>query len=309
MKQLLAFGLSLLMLSGCAQRDKKGRIVDTPTSGELTIAVDEALKPLVEAEINTFNSLYQQAKVKAFYVSEEEAIDTLLKDSVRLAIVTRSLVPEEQEVIRANQGMVTQVKVAEGGIALIVHPSCNDSLLTLDQLKGILKGEIKTWNQIGKQSPKEQINVVFDKPNSGMIRYLNDSLLTLTSLPPNCFAVDSNAAVVDYVSKNPHALGLIDVAWISDRDDATTNKFLSTVKIVGLSDGGEYFQPFQAFIKLRNYPLIRDVMMVSREGRAGLATGFISFVGGQKGQTIVLKSGLVPAKTPVRIVEVKRGPL
>jgi phosphate transport system substrate-binding protein len=309
MKHLLIYSLCCLLLFGCQQRDKKGKVVDTPTSGELTIAVDEALRPVIEAEISTFNSLYQQAKVKAFYVSEEQAIDTLLKDSVRMAIVTRRLMPEEEAIVTAKQGMVTQVKGAVSGIALIVHPDNKDTLLTLDQFKSILKGEIKTWNQISKQSPKEQINVVFDKPNSGMIRYLNDSLLTLKSLPQNCFAVDSNAAVVDYVSKNPTALGLIDVAWISDRDDATTNKFLNVAKVVGLSDAGEYYQPFQAYISLGHYPLIRDVMMVSREGRSGLATGFITFVAGDKGQRIVLKSGLVPATMPVRIVEVKRGPL
>lgn len=309
MKHLLISILCIGILAACQQRDKKGKVVDTVTSGELTIAVDEALKPLIEAEIDAFNSLYKQAHVRAIYVSEEQAIDTLVKDSLRMAIITRKLYKEEEEAVTSRKGMIKQVTAAVGGIALIVHPENKDTLLTIDQLKGILKGEIKTWNQITKNSAAQTINVVFDKPNSGMIRYLNDSLLTLKSLPQNCFAVDSNAAVVDYVSKNPNALGLIDVAWISDRDDATTNKFLSVAKVVGLSKGDDYYQPFQAYISLRHYPLVRDVIMVSREGRSGLATGFITFVAGDKGQRIVLKSGLVPATTPVRIVEVNRGPL
>lgn len=308
MKRLLVIGLTLFLFSACQDRNKKGQVLDTPTSGELTIAVDEALKPLIEAEIKTFNSLYQRAKVTAFYVSEEQAIDTLLKDSVRLAIVTRNLVPEEQAIIKAN-GILREVKAAVGGIALIVHPSNKDTLLSTDQMIGILKGEIKTWNQVNKKSPAQTINVVFDKPNSGMIRYLNDSLVSLSSLPSNCFAVDSNAAVVDYVSRTPNALGIIDISWISDHDDATTNKFLSVAKVVGLSQGGEYFQPFQAYISLKQYPLIRDITMISREPRSGLASGFISFVASEKGQRIVLKSGLVPATMPIRIVEVNRNPL
>jgi phosphate transport system substrate-binding protein len=308
MKQLLVIGLAFCLLSACQQRDKKGKIVDTTTSGELTIAVDEALKPLIEAEIKTFNALYQRAKVTAIYTSEEQAIDTLLKDSVRLAIVARTLMPEEEAIVKAN-GLLRQVKAAVGGIALIVHPDNKDTLMTTDQLIGILKGEIKTWKQISKTSPAQTINVVFDKPNSGMIRFLNDSLVALPSLPSNCFAVDSNAAVVDYVSKTPNALGIIDISWISDRDDATTNKFLSVAKVVGLSKGGEYFQPFQAYISLKQYSLTRDITMISREARSGLASGFISFVASEKGQRIVLKSGLVPATMPVRIVEVNRNPL
>jgi len=37
----------------------------------------------------------------------------------------------------------------------------------------------------------------------------------------------------------------------------------------------------------------------------GLAHGFSSFIAGEKGQFIVLHSGLVPAAMPVRLVEIK----
>jgi phosphate transport system substrate-binding protein len=309
MNRLLIVILSLLLLAGCKSRDKKGKIVDTPTSGELTIAVDEALKPLIETEIATFNSLYTSAHVTAFYVSEKQAIDTLLKDSVRMIIVTRKLYNEEEQVIKSKQFPVRQVKAAMGGVALIVHPENRDTVMTLDQVTAILKGEVKTWKQLNKQSQDKSINVVFDQPRSGIIRYLNDSLFTFSSLPENCFALDSNAAVIDYVSKNPTALGLVDLAWLSDKDDATTNQFLKTIKVVGLSNGGEYYQPFPAYISLGQYPFSREVMLVSQEARSGLATGFISFIAGEKGQRIILKSGLVPATMPVRIVEVNRNPM
>lgn len=309
MNRLLIAVLSLLLLVGCQNRDKKGKLVDTPTSGELTIAVDEALKPLIETEIATFNSLYTQAHVRAFYVSEKQAIDTLLKDSVRMIIVTRPLYAEEEQVIKAKQFPVRQVKAAIGGVALVVHPENKDTLMTLDQVTAILKGEVKTWKQLNKQSQDKTINVVFDQPKSGIIRYLNDSLFAFSSLPENCFALDSNAAVIDYVSKNPTALGLVDLTWLSDRDDATTNRFLQSVKVVALSEGGEYYQPFPAYISLGQYPFSREVMLVSQEARSGLATGFISFIAGEKGQRIILKSGLVPATSPVRIVEVNRNPL
>jgi len=46
--------------------------------------------------------------------------------------------------------------------------------------------------------------------------------------------------------------------------------------------------------------------MVSRESFSGLGSGFISFVAGEKGQRIILKSGLVPATMPIRLVKVKK---
>ncbi len=56
------------------------------------------------------------------------------------------------------------------------------------------------------------------------------------------------------------------------------------------------------------YPLIRDVVMIGREARSGLASGFMAFVASDKGQRIVLKSGLVPATMPIRIIEVNHEP-
>ena len=308
MKNYLVFlsAAFLLLFVGC--RPKNPKTQDTPTSGTLVIAADEALKPIVDAEISAFNALYSKAHITAFYVSEAQALDTLLKDSVRLAFATRKLTASEEEELKKNHFRADQSRVAIGGIALIVNNENPDTLLTVDQLQAILKGEIKNWNQITKSS-KGEISVVFDHPNSGMIRFLKDSLFKIPALPANCFATDSNAAVVDYVSKNPNAVGLIDISWISDGDDATTNKFMNAVKVMGISNGGEYFQPFQAYISLKKYPLLRDVVMISREGRSGLATGFMRFVASDKGQRIILKSGLVPATMPVRIVEINRNPL
>lgn len=307
MKNLWMVVIGLLTLLGCSQR-KPGVRADTPTSGSIKVSVDEALKPLIEAELDAFTGLYTNAHIEAIYCSEEEAIDLLMKDSVRMAIATRRLVPEEEQVLQKVQIKAHQVKAAIGGIALIVHPQNPDTLLSLDQVKGILTGNIKQWNQLTKTSKATTINVVFDQPNSGMIRYLNDSLISLKTLPENCFAVKSNAAVVDYVKQHPEALGLIDVSWISDEDDSTTNTFLQSIRVVGLSKGGEYFKPYQAYISLGEYPLRRNVELISREVTTGLASGFIAFIASDKGQRVVLKSGLVPATMPVRIVEVNRTP-
>jgi phosphate transport system substrate-binding protein len=60
---------------------------------------------------------------------------------------------------------------------------------------------------------------------------------------------------------------------------------------------------------MKNYPLTRDVVIISREIGTGLGTGFISFAASDKGQRIVLKSGLVPVTMPVRIVNINRNKL
>jgi len=40
------------------------------------------------------------------------------------------------------------------------------------------------------------------------------------------------------------------------------------------------------------------------EAYNGLGSGFATFVGSDKGQRIILKDGLVPANSPIRLIEV-----
>jgi phosphate transport system substrate-binding protein len=311
MRSRILYAVVLIaLLASCAERDKRGRLLTTPTSGTIKIAADESLRPIVEAEIAAFEGIYKNAHFEVIYTSEEQAIDSLLKDSVTMVIVSRRLIPEEQKVLDNLKIRGHQSKFATGGVALIVNQQNPDTVMLVDQLRKILTGEIKTWKDLSKTSPPLGMEVVFDQPTSGIIRYLKDSVFSLSSLPPNCFALKSNQAVVEYVAKRREALGVIDLSWISDSDDSTANSFVSSIKVVGLSisaDSG-YFQPYQAYIAQRKYPLRRDIVIISREYTTGLATGFMRFAAAEKGQRVVLKAGLVPATMPVRIVEVSRKP-
>jgi phosphate transport system substrate-binding protein len=138
---------------------------------------------------------------------------------------------------------------------------------------------------------------------------LRDSLLNGGELSKNCFAVNSNPDVIDYVANNKNAIGLIGIAWISDRDDSTSNSFIHKIRVAELVPHdpehaeAATMKPYQAYIALKQYPLWRKVQIVSREARVGLGTGFASFVASDRGQRIILKSGLVPALAPVRIVQ------
>jgi len=296
----------LLTMASCADRDKKGQLLDTPTSGTIKIAVDESLKPLFQAEVEGFEATYSNAHVKANYTSEQKAIQDLLHDSVRVAIVTRKLYPIERQKLDSLKIVGAQVVVAREGIALIVNKDNPDSLIQWNQLEEILQGKLSQWKQIYPKSKLGDLQIVFDHPQSGIIRYITDTL-HLKNLPKNCFAASTNEAVVDYVSKTKNAIGLIGLSWISDSDDPAANKFLKTVTVMGISKDEDYLKPYKAYIALKKYPLSRDVIMISREYRTGLGTGFISYVANDKGQKIVLKAGLVPAKAPVRIVEINRN--
>ena len=307
MKHLIRITLAaVLFITGCKDRDKSGNVLDNTTSGRIRIAVDESLRPLIDAEIGAFEGTYRDAHIEVTYTSEAEAINLMLQDSARLAIVTRRLTQEEQAVLDNVKIPGRQMTIAKDGVALILHSNNPDTLLSWEQIRGIAEGKISTWNQINTSSSKERIEVVFDHPNSGILRYLRDTL-GLTSIPSNFFAVDNNEAVIDYVSQKKNAIGLIGVGWVSDAEDSTANNFLKTIQVAGVSHDSDHYQPYQAYVAQNLYPLIREVVIISREARSGLGSGFLTYVASDKGQRVVLKAGLVPATMPVRIVEITYG--
>lgn len=308
MNRLLIVFLGVVLLAACSKSNKPN---DTPTSGTITITVDEALKPIIEAEVAAFEAIYANAHIKVIYTSEEEAIALMLQDSARATIVSRMLVPDESEILTKQQYRPRQLKIATSAIALIVNNSNGDTTISMGDLKKILSGEIQSWgwNRPQKKGASAGMEVVFDQPNSAILRHLKDSVLQFDSSQKNWFALKGNSAVIDYVSKKPEALGLIDVSWISDRDDSTTNKFLDVIRVVRISGDSGSYQPYQAYIAQGRYPLKRDIVMISREAKSGLASGLMSFIAGEKGQRIILKAGLVPATMPVRIVDIDRKPI
>lgn len=307
MKALILFIPALLFFSACRDRDKQGRILDTPTSGFIKIAVDESLRPLLEAEISTFEALYTRADIEAYYYPEAEAIDALLKDSVRLAVVTRRFTQEEKNYFKDIKITPTELDVALSAVALIVHRENQDTLISVDQLRALLQGNVSSWSQLGSKN-KAGIEIVFDNPNSGLIRHLKDSIAHVEKLPANTFAVENNEAVIEYVSENRNALGLIGLEWISDKDDSTSNSFLEKVRVMSVAGDSTHFKPYQAYLALKYYPLARRITILSREARKGLGTGFMAFVASERGQRIVLKAGLVPVTMPLRVVEVNPTP-
>lgn len=298
-------------LIGCGGSENGKVKIDTATSGTITVAADESLRPIVEAEAAVFESIYKDAHLNIVYTSEYDAMQMLINDSARIAITSRELLPEEKAVLEKATITPRYAPFCNDAIAIIMNTSSKDTILNLDQVRSILNGQYQTWKDIRSTNAAKPLQVVFDSPKSGAIRHLTDSLLNGKPLAKHCFAVENNQAVIDYVEKNPYSIGIIGVSWISDRDDSTTEQFLNRIRVCELvpkdpeTAEAKTMKPYQAYVALKQYPLWRKVQIVLREPRVGLGTGFASFVASDKGQRIVLKSGLVPATAPVRIIELK----
>lgn len=306
--QVIYFVTAVFTFFSCNRGSFTADLSDTPTSGNLKISVDESYEPLMNSEVSTFMSLYTRAKIQVQYKPEADAMNDLINDSVKVIVSNKQLTDDQKKYLESKKCFPKTTKIAVDAVALIINNDNPDTLLTLTQLKNILTGNIYTWNQLNSKNNMDSIIVVFDNNNSGNTRFLKEKFLGDKNFPPNCFAVKTNPEVLNYVKDHKNAMGVIAVNWISDMDDSVSNNFRQNIKVIALKDESssehhDYYQPYQAYVALNQYPLVRDVYLISRESRMGLGTGFASFVAGDQGQRIVRLAGLLPATIPVRIVK------
>ncbi|MDP4222913.1 MAG: substrate-binding domain-containing protein [Bacteroidota bacterium] len=303
----LLLGL-LIGLASCTG-GKKPAIRETATSGNIKIAADESFQPLIDTEVYTFSSLYQNAQVTPQYKPEYDVVNDFMNDSVKVMVTSRKLSDNQIKYLRDTLVIARTIPFAFDAIALITNKENTDTLLKYDSVRDIFTGKIKNWNEINPKSKLGGINVIFDNTRSGNIRYFKERFNITETLGSNFFAVKTNAQVIDYVSRNPDALGIISVNWISDKDDPLSNGFSKKVNIIAVSqefiNDGSFYRPDQGWIYEKSYPFVREVYLISRETFVGLGSGFIQWATGEQGQRIVLKSGLVPATMPIRLVQIK----
>ncbi|MFN0048442.1 MAG: PstS family phosphate ABC transporter substrate-binding protein [Cytophagales bacterium] len=309
MKNILLISLNILFFIGCENDiNKKG--ADTATYGTIRIASDESFQPIVDAELDIFRAFYTHATLNIEYKPEDAAFELLLKDSVRLIFASRTLNDYEKSVFEKVKIIPRINKVAIDGVALVTNNANPDSLLTMNQLKAIFNGMTINWKLINKNNAFGDIKIVFDNGSSSNLRYVVDKFGCDSIARKRFFSANGNEAVVEYVKENKGAIGVIGVNWISDGDDSTSKSFNKSIKVVSIAEKddakkSEYYQPYQAYLAQGWYPLSRDLYIISREARVGLGTGFAAFVLSERGQRIVLKSGLVPANVPLRIISLK----
>ena len=310
-KQFWLIGICVLgMLAACNRKPKDG-LTDTYTSGVIEIAADESFQPIVQEEIDVFEGTFPLAGIVPLYTTEVDAVNLLLKDSVRLAITTRTLTAEEMNSFHSRKFYPREIKLATDGLALIVNRQNPDSLISVNDIRRILTGEVKNWKEIYPKSPLKEIRVVFDNRNSSTVRFATDSICGGKSLSTTeVKALRTNQQVIDYVAQTPDAIGVIGVNWLGNRSDTTNFSFRDEIRIMFVSAEQKAtlensYRPYQAYLYYGNYPLARPIYILLNDPRNSLPLGFASFLTSDRGQRIILKSGLVPATQPVRIVDVK----
>ena len=285
--------LLLLFVFSCQKKQQAN--ADTIIEGKATIYVDESILPIIEDEQAVFETEYK-AKLHLVSQSESEIVNALLKDSAKIAVLTRELSAQEISAFKAKKIYPRTTPFATDAVAFIRNKTAKDTLIVMSDVADFVKG--KTFPNIK--------GLVFDNANSSTIRYLSKVLGTSFVNQKNIFSLKTNEEVIKYVANNEGMVGIIGINWIF-QPPLDLQEFVDKVNVLSVQDKNksEYFFPTQDNLAMGKYPLARHLYIINCQGYSGLGMGFASFLGGERGQRIVLKSGLVPERMPGRKIMIR----
>ncbi len=287
--------LALLFVFSC--QEKSSNKIDTILEGKATLYVDESILPIVEDEEAVFETQYE-AKLHLVPQSEKEILNSIFNDTAKIAILTRKLTDKELKVFKSKKITPRITPFATDAIAFIKSKSTNDTIVALQDVADFFKG---------KSVPSIK-GFVFDNANSSTVRYISEKFGVDILNKKNFFSMKTNEDVIKYVAENEGMIGVIGMNWIF-QPPLALQEVVDQVNVLGVKDinSNEYVFPSQDNMAQGKYPLARSLYIINCQGYAGLGMGFASFLTSERGQRIILKSGLVPDRLPSRKIVIRNN--
>ncbi|MFM2229858.1 MAG: hypothetical protein RL607_1116 [Bacteroidota bacterium] len=288
---LLVMGTVGLFFS-CKQNNAESK--DTILRGNATVYVDESLLPIVADQELVFETTYE-ANLDIQSLSEKEVVKKLAEKKAGIAILARKLNASENKFFKAHKIVPRETPFALDALALIRNNKEKDTTIVLQDVLDFLKGKNTKFK-----------GLVFDNPNSASVRYMME-LAQITELPQEgVYSLKNSKEVIQYVAEHEGLIGVVGSNWLFE-PAADLKPFVAQVHELAIKGvNGTYVYPTQEAIGTNKYPLARVLYIINCQGYEGLGIGFASFIAGDKGQRIVLKSGIAPVREPGRKIVTRK---
>jgi phosphate transport system substrate-binding protein len=164
--------------------------------------------------------------------------------------------------------------ITRDNIAFVVNPGNSSIELSLRELQDIFAGRILNWQEVdGLAAP---IQAVSREDGSGTRAVFETTVMGDHRVTPAAIVMPGSQAMVDFVAKNPNAIGYVSAAFVDER--------VYAVPVDGVA-------PTLPNLPSDDYFLTRDLMLItSTESRPEISQ-FLEFIVSPAGQKIVAEYG------------------
>ena len=294
MKQIIWSVLGLSLLISCKKENKEAvtEVKEAYDRGTVEMYVESSVYPIVEDINEVFKTYYTNADIKLKILSQNEILNSVYKDSGRLAILPKSFTAKELEVFKGRVAPKV-TPIAKDAVLFITQKNATDTLIKYQDVIDVFKGTKKS----------EKVFVFHDANSTIVSSIMKDA--GVSSISKNVYYAKTVEEIVSYIDKNKNAVGVVGINWMLQPDAKIKEGVKQLRSMLVYNDSlKNYYAPSQSTIADNTYPLIRTINIIDVQGKAGLGTGFASFAASDKGQRIILKAGLMPITLPKREINI-----
>lgn len=193
---------------------------------------------------------------------------------------------ERSNVLNARKGDISTTEyehiVAMDGVAIIVHPSRQLNMLTMQQVADIFSCNIENWSQLAQKRAPIDIYIRDEKSGTHSIFVENLMLPFSRSFCHTAKIMETNESLAEKVANNVNAIGFVPISEIKDNQ-------VIYLKTDNLSKIG----PTLFEIAIEKYPLSRRLFFYTSKETNDIANSFVGYCLSDKGQAIVDSLGFV----------------
>jgi phosphate transport system substrate-binding protein len=253
-------------------------VASTAMAGNIVIKGSTTVLPIAQKVAESYMKENPDVSISISGGGSGNGIKAIIDGTTDIADSSRFIKDKEVKMAVANNVYPVPFAVAYDCIIPIVHPSNSVQNLTLDQLKGIYKGEITNWKDVG--GPNKKIVVVSRDTSSGTYEVWEGKVMKKERVYPGALLQASNGAVAQAVAKNKNAVGYIGLGYLNDTVKALTVNNIKGTPETTLNG---------------TFPISRPLYMFTNKWPTEEVAKFINYVvHPDKGQSQVAEIGFVP---------------
>lgn len=279
-------------------RGRGGNVLEgTGLEGSVRLHVAEALRPVVDRHVTLFRRNYPRAEFALTTTNTREAYVALVRGQADAVVVDRPPNAEEQRALAAAGVDPAEVVLGQGALVAAVHPTNPARMLGMDALRRAAAGQPVQWAEVGGSGGA--VRLALPPLTTGVVELLTRQLLPPDSLPRPTYAAADEADALRWVSENPAGLTIVSLAAYEGVSE-------DQVRAIAVPDSaGAPVLPAPLRVYANHYPLRHPILLVVGRSAGVVGASFASFVLGTQGQEAVQRAGLVPARLPVREIELQ----
>ncbi|MBI3292502.1 MAG: phosphate ABC transporter substrate-binding protein, partial [Elusimicrobia bacterium] len=216
-------------------------------------------------------------------------IAALINGSTDICAASRPMKDQEKQAVQQRHGQaVKEIPAALDGVAIFLYQDNPVEVLTLAQVKAIYTGKVTRWSEVGgqKSGHRDQIIVYGRENNSGTYLYFKEHVLGNENFAPFIQSLPGTAAVINAVSKDPHAIGYGGIAYA---------KGVKAIK-VKRDERAPAVEPSLATVESGHYPISRSLYFYTVGVPQGAVKAFIDWVLSDEGQKTCEAVGYYPLR-------------